>query len=61
MRLKTATLLRRYKKCQRGATAIEYGILAALAALAIVVGVDSLSTQINTVFSDVATEVANAG
>jgi pilus assembly protein Flp/PilA len=61
MRLKTAMLLRRYKKCQRGATAIEYGILAALAALAIVVGVDSLSTQINTVFSDVATEVANAG
>jgi pilus assembly protein Flp/PilA len=37
-----------------GATAIEYGLLAGLIALAITVGATALGTSINTLFSDVA-------
>jgi len=40
-----------------GATAIEYGLLASLIALAITVGAGALGTQLNTLFNDIAVEL----
>lgn len=39
---------------QRGVTAIEYGMIAALVALAIIGGVTALGGKIGTTFSDIA-------
>ena len=57
-------LVGRFKKFGRdedGATAIEYGIIAALIAVAIVFGVSSVGTQLGTTFGNVKTELENAG
>lgn len=43
---------------ERGVTAIEYGMLAALVALAIIVAVTLLGTNLSAVFNSVATQVA---
>ncbi len=43
-----------------GATAIEYGLLASLIALAITVGAGALGTQLNTLFNDIAVELGAA-
>jgi len=40
---------------ESGATAIEYSLLASLLAVAIIVALQTVSTQLNTVFSEVAT------
>jgi pilus assembly protein Flp/PilA len=42
---------------ERGVTAIEYGLIAALVALAIIVGITLLGTQLNTLFSYIAGKV----
>ena len=42
---------------RNGATAIEYGLIAALVALAIVAGLTTLGTNLNTQFSNIATQV----
>ena len=54
MSLKKAPL---FRKAQRGATAIEYGLIAGLIAVAIVVGVTNLGTSLGTGFSNLATKV----
>jgi pilus assembly protein Flp/PilA len=41
-------------KNKSGATAIEYGLIAALIAVAVIGGVSSLGTQANNTFEDVA-------
>ncbi len=46
---------------RRGATAIEYGLLAALIGVVIVVGADALGSNLNTKLDNTATAVANAG
>ena len=38
---------------KRGATAIEYGLLAGLVAVAIIVGAGFLGTSLNTLFNDI--------
>jgi pilus assembly protein Flp/PilA len=43
----------RFLKDQSGATAIEYGLIAAGIAVAIIVVVQSLGSQLNTTFSSV--------
>lgn len=43
---------------ERGVTAIEYGILASLIALAIIVAVTLLGTNLSTLFNTLATKVA---
>jgi pilus assembly protein Flp/PilA len=43
-----------------GATAIEYALLAALLAVAIITGLTIVGTTLNTKFNSVATEVQNA-
>ncbi|WP_427024528.1 Flp family type IVb pilin [Aureimonas ureilytica] len=50
-------LLARFKKNESGATAIEYGLLAALIGVAIIVGAGSLGTTLNSKFSAIATRI----
>ena len=47
-------LLRNFLKCERGATAIEYAIIAGGIALAIVAAVKSIGTPLNDTFTSVA-------
>ncbi|RAZ75914.1 Flp family type IVb pilin [Mesorhizobium atlanticum] len=55
-----SNLIARFVKDESGATAIEYGLIAALIALAIMVGASSLGTALNTKFNAIATAVNNA-
>ncbi|PYE47108.1 pilus assembly protein Flp/PilA [Rhizobium sp. PP-F2F-G20b] len=50
----------RFLKDESGATAIEYGLIASLIALAIVAGATTLGTQINTAFGNIATKLGNS-
>ncbi|MFY9762933.1 MAG: Flp family type IVb pilin [Xanthobacteraceae bacterium] len=50
-------VLRRFVDDDRGATAIEYGLIAAGIAVAIIVTVQTLGTQLNTTFSSVSTSL----
>jgi pilus assembly protein Flp/PilA len=49
----------RFVKDESGATAIEYGLIAALIALAIMVGAGNLGTSLNDQFQTIADTVAN--
>ena len=51
----------RFLKDESGATAIEYGLIAALIAVVIITGVGALGTTLNTKFQDIKTKVAAAG
>jgi pilus assembly protein Flp/PilA len=51
----------RFLKNESGATAIEYGLIAALVAVVIITGLTSLGTQLNTKFSTIAGNISNAG
>ncbi|MGX8010266.1 Flp family type IVb pilin [Mesorhizobium sp. ORM8.1] len=55
-----SNLIARFVKDESGATAIEYGLIAALIALAIMVGASQLGTALNTKFANIATAVTNA-
>jgi pilus assembly protein Flp/PilA len=50
--------LRNLKKNQVGATAIEYGLIAALIAVAAITAMTSLGTQLSTTFNTVSTDMA---
>jgi len=45
---------KRFIKDEDGVTAIEYGLIAALIALAIISGVTTIGTNLSKVFSDIA-------
>jgi pilus assembly protein Flp/PilA len=47
-------ILRSFLRCERGATAIEYAIIAGGIALAIVAGVKSIGTPLSDTFTSVA-------
>ncbi|MFZ0775828.1 MAG: Flp family type IVb pilin [Xanthobacteraceae bacterium] len=49
------TLILRFLQDDTGATAIEYGLIAAGIAVAIIVAVQTLGTNLNTTFSSVST------
>ena len=51
-------LIARFVKDESGATAIEYGLIAAGIALAIIVTVNSLGTQLNGTFAAVSSGLA---
>ncbi len=51
-------LVARFVKNESGATAIEYGLIAALISVAIIGGASALGTSINTTFSDVEKELS---
>ena len=48
----------RFLKNKSGATAIEYGLIAALVAVAIITGLSTLGTNLNATFKNVAANVA---
>ncbi|WP_420960393.1 Flp family type IVb pilin [Brucella sp. IR073] len=50
-------LLKRFAKDESGATAIEYGLIAALISVAIIGGAQALGTSLNTRFDGLATTV----
>ncbi len=52
-----AKLVARFVKDESGATAIEYGLIAALIALAIVVGAGALGNSISDLFNRIADEL----
>jgi len=47
-------------KMQKGATAVEYALIVALVALAIVVGVTAVGGGLNTAFNNIASQVSDA-
>lgn len=51
------TILARFLKDEAGATAIEYGLLASLIAVVIIVGVTALGTTLNTKFTGIASSI----
>lgn len=57
MLTKLNNLFRRVRKDRKGVTAIEYGLIAALIAVAIVAAVKLVGTGLNTTFTNVSTEL----
>ena len=53
-------LINRFKADEDGATAIEYGLIAALLAVAIIAGVRAVGTTLSTTFENVDTELQNS-
>ena len=54
------TFLKQLYDHQAGATAIEYGLIAALIAVVTIAGLTQLGTTLNTQYNTVATDVAAA-
>lgn len=48
----------RFLKDESGATAIEYGLIASLIAVALILGAGAVGTQINTTFTNIKTKLA---
>lgn len=53
-------LIARFRKNESGATAIEYGLIAALISVAIIGGASTLGTDIAQKFRDISTAVTGA-
>ena len=51
----------RFAKDESGATAIEYGLIASLIAIAIIVGATAVGTNLNSRFNQVATTIGTSG
>ena len=54
------TLIRRFAKCESGATAIEYGLIAALIGVAIITVLGNVGTALNDIFTTVEEELGTA-
>lgn len=54
------TTFSKFLKDESGATAIEYGLIAALVGVTIIVGLNQLSAGLNTLFGDISTELTGA-
>jgi pilus assembly protein Flp/PilA len=54
-------LISRFVRDESGATAIEYGLIAALIAVVIITGVTAVGTSLNTKFNAISTSVTSAG
>ncbi|MGG7519165.1 Flp family type IVb pilin [Allorhizobium undicola] len=52
-------LFARFFKNESGATAIEYGLIAALISVALITGAQTLGNNLNTAFDNIATKVSN--
>ena len=52
--------LQRFLRNERGATAIEYGLIAGLIFLAILAGVNLFAANANTMFGKISTAVSSA-
>ena len=53
--------IKRFVKDEEGVTAIEYGLIAALIAVVIVAAVVTIGTQLNIVFTSIATCLSTSG
>ncbi|WP_442785972.1 Flp family type IVb pilin [Methylobacterium sp. C25] len=49
--------MKRFVADESGATAIEYGLIAALIAIAIIAAVKGVATSLNTTFGTIATKI----
>ncbi|MGF7008892.1 Flp family type IVb pilin [Aminobacter sp. BE322] len=56
-----SNLIARFVKDESGATAIEYGLIAALIAVAIIVGAGFVGTSLDTKFREISTAIDEAG
>ena len=54
-------LLKRFIKNEKGATAIEYGLIAALIAVVLITAATSVGTSLSNKFNTVATSINAAG
>jgi pilus assembly protein Flp/PilA len=54
------TFFARFTKNESGATAIEYGLIAALIGVGIIVAASNLGTQLSNTFKTVATKISTA-
>lgn len=50
-----------FKRNDSGATAIEYGLIAALVAVGLITALTTLGTDLGDIFGDVSTELQDAG
>lgn len=48
-------ILKKFRKNEEGATAIEYGLIAALVAVAAITAMQSLGTNLSSTFNEVST------
>jgi pilus assembly protein Flp/PilA len=55
------SMFRRFVKDDSGATAIEYGLIAALVSVAIIVMLGTLGENLNATFAEVAEQLTAAG
>jgi pilus assembly protein Flp/PilA len=55
------TLVKRFANDESGATAIEYGLIAAGISVVIITAVNALGTQLKSTFSTVTSQLAAAG
>jgi pilus assembly protein Flp/PilA len=55
------SIFSKFVKNDSGATAIEYGLIAALVSVAIITVLGTLGTNLNATFTRVATNLAGAG
>lgn len=53
-------LVSRFLKDESGATAIEYGLIAALISVALITGATTLGNKLNTVFTGLSTKMNTA-
>lgn len=53
-------IFRRFMKNESGATAIEYGLIAALLSVAIITALGSVKEQLNTTYNKVSEALSNA-
>ena len=51
------TLLKQFLRDEAGATAIEYGLIAALIAVVIITGVTAVGTKLSTTFTNLSANV----
>jgi pilus assembly protein Flp/PilA len=54
-------LCKRFSKDESGATAIEYGLIAAGISVVIITVVNTLGSQLKTTFTSISTQLATAG
>ena len=54
------TVVTRFVKDESGATAIEYGLIAAIVAVGIIVGLTNLRDALNTLFNNVKTTLGTS-
>ena len=52
--------MRKFLTGREGATAIEYGLIAALVSVAAIAALRSMGSELNTMFNSVANEISNA-